>query len=237
MKISGLMKTTLLDYPGHVACTVFTGGCNFRCPFCHNSELLPGFAPEFMTEDEFFAFLEKRKATLEGVAITGGEPTMQRDLPDFIRHIKGYYGLDVKLDTNGTNLPMLDELLCEGLVDYVAMDIKAGPSGYSRMAGIGVTGEMLDNIAQCKDFLIQRYISVHYEFRTTVVGGLHTEEDFREIGEYIKGAKKYYLQCFKDGENVLCRDRGFYSPSREEMERYRDIVAPYVDSVELRGVD
>ena len=240
MKICGLMKTTLLDYPGHVACTVFTGGCNFRCPFCHNSELLPNYAPEIMTEEEFFHFLDKRRNTLEGVAITGGEPTLQKGLPDFIRHIKGYYGLDVKLDTNGTNFDMVDELLCEGAVDYIAMDIKAGPSGYSRLSGVPVNERMMDSIRELRDFLIGRYTDVPYfpyEFRTTVVGGLHTEEDFHEIAEFISGAHNYYLQAYKDSDNVLCRDRGFYEPSREELQRYMEIVSPYVQNVSIRGVD
>ncbi len=241
MKICGLMKTTLLDFPGHVACTVFTGGCNFRCPFCHNSELLPNYSKEIMSTEEFFAFLDKRKATLEGVAITGGEPTMQKDLPDFARHIKGYYGLDVKLDTNGTNVEMLDGMVCEGLVDYVAMDIKAGPSGYSRLAGIPVTEAMMSSIRDCIENFRGRFDNGNsiapYELRTTVVGGLHTDEDFHEIAEFIKGTSKYVLQCYKDSENVLCKDRGFYSPSAEDMLRYKEIVAPYVGSVEIRGMD
>ena len=240
MKICGLMKTTLLDFPGHVACTVFTGGCNFRCPFCHNSELLPGYAPQIMTEEEFFACLDKRHKTLEGVAITGGEPTLHKDLPDFVRRIKGMYGLAVKLDTNGTNFDMVDEMFCEGMLDYVAVDIKAGPSGYSRLAGVPMTDEMMESIRNLRDFLIGKYEDVPnfpYEFRTTVVGGLHTEADFEEIADFISGAQNYYLQCYKDSENVLCRDRGFYSPSREEMTRYMQIVSPYVKNVELRGID
>jgi pyruvate formate lyase activating enzyme len=135
---------------------------------------------------------------------------------------------------------MLDELLCEGAVDYVAIDIKAGPSGYSRLTGVDITDEVFDNIRKCRDFLVGKYKEIPffpYEFRTTVVGGLHTEADFEEIAEFISGAKNYYLQCFKDSENVLCRDRGFYSPSKEEMLRYMAIVAPYVESVSLRGID
>ena len=170
MKICGLQKTTLLDFPGHVAATVFTGGCNFRCPFCHNSELLPGTVEAEYETGEVLDFLRKRKGILEGVCITGGEPTLQPDLEDFIRSVREL-GLLVKLDTNGYKPDLLRDFCRKGLVDFVAMDIKAGRSHYA--AAAGVDGMRLERIDESIRFLLEG--SVPYEFRTTVVRGLHTE--------------------------------------------------------------
>ena len=234
MKICGFMKTTLLDYPGHVACTVFTGGCNFRCPYCHNSELLDMDLPSEFTEEEIFMFLQRRKGVLEGVVISGGEPTLQPDLPRFIRDIKEQTGLEVKLDTNGTAPDMLRELLGEGLLDFVSMDIKSGPGGYTKAAGIR-NGGILRRIEESRDLLING--DIPYEFRTTVVDGIHTEEDFRELGPFIKGCRSYFLQAYKESETVLDLSSGFTTPSREQLMEYADIVRPYVENVELRGVD
>ena len=235
MKICGLMKTTLLDYPGHVACTIFTGGCNLRCPFCHNSELLDGSLPAAYTEEEIFAFLEKRRHTLEGVVISGGEPTLQPDLAVFVREVRERTGLQVKLDTNGTNPQMLKALLDEELLDFVSMDIKAVQSGYARVCGVQAEALHLPAICESRDLLLAGRIP--YEFRTTVVGGLHTEVDFREIGPLIQGCARYYLQCFRDSDTVLNRNAGFCAPSKEELLRDAELVRPYVGSVELRGVD
>jgi pyruvate formate lyase activating enzyme len=240
MLISGLQKLTLLDYPGKVACTVFTGGCNFRCPFCHNSALvLPEKLAQDSSPEEVLRFLRKRVGVLDGVAVTGGEPLLHPDMGDFLREVKAL-GFLVKLDTNGTNAEMVDELMCEGLLDYIAIDIKAGPAGYSRLTGVDFTDEMYDSLLRCRNFLVGKYKEIPdlpYEFRTTVVGGLHTEADFEELAEFVSGAKNYYLRCFQESENVLCRDRGFYSPSLEEMLRYKAIVEPYVENVSLRGID
>ena len=182
MKISGLQKTTLLDFPGHVACTIFTGGCNFRCPFCHNSDLLDNGADDDYTEEEVFEFLHKRKRVLEGVCITGGEPTLQPDLEDFIRKVREL-GLAVKLDTNGYKPELLKDLCQKGLLDYVAMDIKASRDHYGEVAGApGLNMELVDESIA---FLLSGITP--YEFRTTVVRGLHTAEDFRKIGPWIKG--------------------------------------------------
>ena len=235
MKICGFMKTTLLDYPEHVACTIFTGGCNFRCPYCHNSELLSMDIPEEYTEEEILSFIKKRQHVLEGVVISGGEPTLQRDLPQFAARIKEESGLDIKLDTNGTSPDMLEHMIRAGLVDFVSMDIKSGPSGYKRVAGIRLDEAVLRNVRRSMDMLLEGDIG--YEFRTTVVGGIHTEEDFREIGPFIKGCRRYFLQSYKESDMVLDLSAGFYPPKKEELLTYAELVRPYVGSVELRGVD
>ena len=194
MKICGLMKTTLLDYPGHVACTLFTGGCNFRCPFCHNSEILDFFAEEEYTKEEIFDFLKKREKKLEGICISGGEPTIHADLPDFIREIKNGFNLKIKLDTNGTNYEMLKLLIDEKLVDYVAMDIKSGAGGYSKTAGIRENSILIEKVKESVGLLLNG--AVEYEFRTTYVLGIHKREDFKEIANMIKSADKYFIQAY-----------------------------------------
>ena len=234
MKICGFMKTTLLDYPGHVACTIFTGGCNFRCPYCHNSELLRMDLPSEYSEEEIFAFLERRKNVLEGAVISGGEPTLQPDLPEFIREIRERSGLDVKLDTNGTSPDMLRRLISEGLLSFVSMDIKSGPSGYMAIGGFN-NPELLRRVEESRDILING--DLPYELRTTVVGGIHKRADFEEIGPFIKGCRSYFLQAYKESETVLDLSSGFTTPSREQLMEYADIVRPYVENVELRGVD
>lgn len=242
MNICGLIKTTLLDFPGQVACTVFTGGCNFRCPFCHNSDLLEFGLPSDYSEEDIFSFLQKRLPTLDGVAITGGEPTLQPDLPEFIKKIRDL-GLKVKLDTNGIHPEMIKSLVASGLLDYVAMDIKAGPENYAKVCGFDVNGcadentwpHIFGKLTETKDFLLEG--RVPYEFRTTVVEGLHTEEDFYGIAKYIEGAENYFLQCYKDSGNILDKEAGFSEPKIPALIRYRDIVAPHVKSADIRGVD
>lgn len=199
MNIHGLNKTTLLDYPQHVACTVFCGHCNFRCPFCHNADLVlnPSSQP-CIPEEEFFAFLAKRKNTLEGVCITGGEPTLQSDLTDFIRRIKEQ-GLLVKLDTNGYRPEILLKLMEENLIDYVAMDIKSSKEGYAR--AIGLASPDLTAVETSVDILMKN--NIPYEFRTTVVKELHSREDLFAIAEWIKGCRAYYLQPYTESEAVL----------------------------------
>ena len=213
MKICGLQKTTLLDFPGRVAATIFTGGCNFRCPFCHNSGLLGSDAEEYECQEDILAFLEKRKRVLEGVCITGGEPTLQPDLEEFIRKVRSL-GLAVKLDTNGY------------------MDIKAGRNHYEEAAG--VSGLSMERIDESIEFLLSG--SIPYEFRTTVVRGIHTSDDFRQIGPWIKGCPEYYLQCFTESGEVLVP--GIYSDfTKDEMMAFADLVRPYVGQVSLRGID
>ena len=231
MKICGLQKTTLLDFPGKVAATLFTGGCNFRCPFCHNSDLLLGDARELYKPEDVLGFLEKRRNILEGVCITGGEPTLQPDLADFIRDIRTL-GLAVKLDTNGYRPEILEELCGHELLDYIAMDIKAGRSRYEAAAGIhDLSMELID-----ESIRLLMSGSVPYEFRTTVVQGIHTEADFREIGPWIRGCRSYFLQAFRDSEQVLMS--GTYTAfSKEEMLAFAELMRPFAGEVRLRGID
>lgn len=199
MKLYGLNKTTLLDYPNHIACTVFCGHCNFRCPFCHNADLVlnPASQPPVLMQD-FFAFLRKRKNTLEGVCITGGEPTLEPDLLDFIRSIKEL-GLSVKLDTNGYRPDVLESLLSQQLLDYVAMDIKSSREGYALASGL--ENPNLSMIEASVQLLKQS--NIPYEFRTTVVKELHSREDFLSIARWIKGCQAYYLQPFRESASIL----------------------------------
>lgn len=235
MQIHGLNKTTLLDYPGHVAATVFCGGCNFRCPFCHNSELVlnPASTPA-ISDREVLDFLAKRKGILQGICITGGEPTLQQDLAEFIYHVKDL-GYLVKLDTNGYRPEVIKNLVEGHLLDYIAMDIKSGPSGYAKAVGLLELSKdsSLKNIRESIDFIMT--CGVQYEFRTTVVKGLHEEKDFQEIGPLLQGCKAYFLQNYKDSENVM--ESGFSSFTREELEKFVSLVRPFVEQVELRGVD
>lgn len=229
MKIHGLQKMTLLDFPGRVACTVFLGGCDMRCPFCHNAELIDGSAEAIMDETELLAFLEKRKGLLDGVAFTGGEPTLRKDLPDLFRRIKAM-GYPIKLDTNGLHPDRLKALLDEGLVDYVAMDIKNCPEKYAVTAGLETVD--LDKIQQSIDLL--KNGTVDYEFRTTVVDELHEAEDFEKIGAWIAGARAYYLQAFTDRDTVVFEN--LHAPSRECMEAYAHTVRKFVPNTALRGI-
>lgn len=230
MQIHGYNKTTLLDYPGIVAATVFTGSCNFRCPFCQNADLVldPASQP-LISEEEIFAHLSKRKGITKGVCITGGEPTLQKDLEAFIKKLKDM-GLLVKLDTNGYRPDVLKDLVNKGLIDYVAMDIKSSPEGYAKVAGIDVD---TDKIKESVSFLIAKNFPC--EFRTTVVRELHNIDDFKEIAKLLKGAKKYFIQGYVDSERVICP--GFSAYSRQEMEEFAAVFEGFVENVEIRGVD
>ena len=239
MKIHGLQKMTLLDFPEHVACTVFLGGCDLRCPYCHNYELATGKVSPVMEEEELLAFLAKRKGLLDGVAITGGEPCLHRDLPDFIARIRAL-GFAVKLDTNGTHPDILREVLEKGLVDYVAMDVKNSPARYALTAGLteketDENSEPAFVSAVRESIRILMESGVDYEFRTTVVEELHREEDFEEIGALIKGAKRYFLQCFTDRDTVPYA--GLSAPSKAKLEACAAIVRRYVGDVKIRGVE
>ncbi len=227
MKISGLQKLTLLDFPEKVACTVFTFGCNFRCPFCHNSSLVVGSAPDQVSEEEFFKYLDKRKGVLDGVAVTGGEPTLQPDLAAFLRKIKDR-NLAVKLDTNGARPEIVRELIEKGLVDYFAMDVKNSPEKYDATSGVRVD---IDKVRETIALLIEK--APDYEFRTTVVKGFHEKEDFEKIGEMISGAKKYFLQKFTDSGAIL--GTGVGPCSDEEMEEYAAVARKYVPAAVVRG--
>lgn len=230
MKIHGLQKMTLLDFPGRVACTVFLGQCDFRCPYCHNFELVDGSAPAVMDEEELLSFLKKRQGLLDGVAVTGGEPCLHAGLYDLIAKIRSL-GYTVKLDTNGNHPDLLKKLLADRLVDYVAMDIKNSPGKYAMT--IGLKSIDLTRILRSIDLL--KNSQTEYEFRTTVVTEFHEADDFEAIGDMIRGASRYYLQSFTDRETVPFGN--LHAPSKEEMLRYKDIAESYVGLAELRGVD
>ena len=229
MKICGLQKLTLLDYPGHLACTVFLGGCNFKCPFCYNTPLIPlNECREYISESELLSFLDKRKGILQGVAITGGEPLINKDIKDLIIKIREL-GFKVKLDTNGSFPDVLKNLIEEGLVDYVAMDVKNTYEKYDLTAGVHVNAQ---NIKRSINILLQG--KVDYEFRTTVIKEFHEIDDFDEIGKMIKGAKNYFLQSFQDKESV----HGHFSPlTKEELEMCCKKAQKYVPNTNIRGID
>lgn len=231
MQICGLNKTTLLDYPGRVAATIFLGGCNFRCPFCHNASLVmePDSQPQLSLE-EVLSFLKKRAGLLDGVCVTGGEPTLAPDLPDFLRKVKEL-GLLVKLDTNGYRPDVTKALINEGLVNHIAMDIKSSLSGYS--LATGRPDLPVEPIMESISLLMNG--TIEYEFRTTVVGGLHTEKDFREIGQMLKGCRAYFLQPFVDSGDILVK--GFTAPSRDMLDLCLRILRPTIPNAALRGMD
>ena len=202
MKIYGLQKMTLLDFPGRVACTVFLGLCDFRCPYCHNFELVDGTAVPVMEEEEFFSFLAKRKGLLDGVAITGGEPSIHADLPEFCRRIKEL-GFPVKLDTNGYHPEMLRKLLEEKLIDYAAMDVKNSQEKYPETAG----RKDLDLSLLRESIALLMHSGIDHEFRTTVVKEFHEQRDFEEIGKMIAGAEKYLPTGRRSPSGTLPRRR------------------------------
>ena len=230
MRIQGLQKLTLLDFPEHVACTVFTAGCNFRCPFCHNASLVVDIPKETeISEESFFQFLEKRKGVLDGVCVSGGEPLLQPDIEQFLRKIKDL-GYAVKLDTNGSFPDRLLSLVEKGLVDYVAMDIKNSPETYAITAGM----ETLDIVSVKKTVSYLKEGHVPYEFRTTVVKHYHSKETFEEIGKWLCGASKYFLQNFVDsGDLIQAQTRGC---SEEEMKEFLSVVQKYIQNAKLRGI-
>ncbi len=230
MRIVGFQKLTLLDFPGYTACTLFTPGCNFRCPFCHNAPLLSKeqTVSEAIPEEDVFRFLEKRRGLLDGVVVTGGEPLLQKDLPQFLKNVKAC-GYQVKLDTNGAFPDRLSGVLADGLADYVAMDIKSGPARYKETAGTDAyTEQVLQSIRLLEES------SIRHEFRTTAVHELHTPRDFEEIGGLIRGTSQYFIQCFRDSGNIL--KPGLTAPDREELDSFLQAVRPYVPAAKLRGV-
>ena len=230
MQIYGLQKLTLLDFPRKTACTIFTGGCNFRCPFCHNGDLVLGSLPEPINTDELFAFLKKRSGVLDGVCITGGEPLMQKDLTQFIKKVKEL-SFKIKLDTNGSYPERLKELLDLGLVDYVAMDIKNSPDKYAKTCGLDILN--VDNIKESVEII--KNSGVDYEFRTTAVGNFHDIDSFEKIGEWLAGENKYFIQNFKDSGNLI--QEGLAGFSKEELEEFLAVVRKRVPKAELREID
>lgn len=225
MRIGGLQKLTLLDFPGKTACTVFLQGCNFRCPFCHNPSLIFGTEP--IEEAELFRFLATRQGLLDGVAVSGGEPLLSNDLAPLLERIKSM-GFAVKLDTNGSFPARLRSLLDAGLVDHVAMDIKNAPTRYA--ATCGADG-MLPAVEESAALLMER--RVPYEFRTTVVAELHAPEDFHAIGAWLRGAEQYFLQPFVDSGDIL--SGGLHTPSDALLQAALDIARTYIPNTKIRG--
>ena len=243
MLIKGLQKLTLLDFPGRIACTVFTGGCNMRCPFCHNADLVLPTDDGRISVDELLAFLDSRVGRLQGVCISGGEPTLHPDLPLLLRAIKSR-GFETKLDTNGTNPEMLLALIGEGLVDYVAMDIKNSPPRYLETAGLSAECRVqnaecrvqnaeliLDKVKHSAEILMQN--RVDYEFRTTLMRELHSEEDIRAIGEWLRGDEKYFLQTYRDEGELLVG--GFTPFTSEETTNLLATLREYIPNAEIRS--
>ncbi len=229
MIISGLQKTSFIDYPEKTSAIIFTRGCNFRCRYCHNPELVDPdkYFPE-IAESEILSFLRKRKGILDGVVITGGEPTIYADLPEFIDKIRSL-GYTIKLDTNGTNFKMLEKLVKEEKVDYVAMDIKHHLEKYS-----DITGMYNDDIKKSIEFLLAN--NVPYEFRSTILPKFFTKKDFHNIGNLIKGAKKYYLQQFRPQRTLdlsLADERSF---TLAELKAIKEIMDKYVEDCQIRGI-
>ncbi len=229
MQINGFQKLTLLDFPEKVACIVFTAGCNFRCPFCHNASLVTHIDnSNVIAEQEVLEYLKKRKGILEGVSITGGEPLLQGDIEEFIEKVKAL-GYAVKLDTNGTFPDKLIRLVERGLIDYVAMDIKNSKEKYANTAG--VTQLDLSNIQKSIDYLLEG--KVDFEFRTTVVNGLHNVEDIQDIVKWIKGTPKYYLQNFVDSGDIL--QKGMSSIEKNELEKMLQAAQTLIPTAQIRS--
>ena len=229
MEIFGLEKMSLVDYDGKVSATIFTGSCNFRCGFCHNSPLVLDYKSlPVISEEEIFSYLKKRKGILDGVCVSGGEPTLQKDLPSFIEKIKAL-GYAVKLDTNGTNPELVKTLNENGLVDYFAMDIKNSKENYAKI--IGFEKYDTEKVEKTVEYFLTN--KVDYEFRTTIIKEFHTEKDMENIGKWLKGAKKYFLQKYKDGEN--CIIGGYNAVDDNTANKFIKILTPYISTAKLRG--
>ncbi len=229
MRIQGLQKLTLLDYPGRTACTVFLSGCNFRCPFCHNAPLLQGDTGDAMDEDALLMFLKKRQGVLDGVAVTGGEPLLRQELPSLLEKIKAL-GYAVKLDTNGAFPERLESIVQAGLADYVAMDVKNSPERYAQTTGISKLD--LAPIFKSVSFLLRG--TVAYEFRTTAVAELHDDASFQKLGDWLAGAERYFIQRFEPRETVL--KAGLHAPAPEQLRHWAELVRPKIPNVALRGI-
>ncbi len=229
MKFYGFQKMTMLDYPGKVACIVFTGGCNLRCPFCHNALLVTQVDNVVYDEEEIIEYLNKRKGLLDGICVSGGEPLLQIGLENFLQRVKEL-GYSIKLDTNGTFPARLKSLVEKGLVDYVAMDIKNCKEKYSLTTGTDSFD--IAKIEESVNFLLSG--KVDYEFRTTIVDGLHETQDIVKIGEWIKGAKKYFLQNFVDSGNLI--GSGLKAVSLDKLKEFEQIAKNSVEKIALRGV-
>ena len=227
----GLQKLTLLDFPGYVACTLFTGGCNMRCPFCHNALLVTDAQSQrAYKNEEILSFLKKRVGVLDGVAITGGEPTLMRGLREFIVEARAL-GYKIKLDTNGTRPDVLIDLIESGLLDYVAMDIKNCKEKYGSTVGFDDRYDITP-IMKSIDFLMQG--KVDFEFRTTVSRTFHSECDIVELAKWISGNEKFYIQQFKDSGNLI--GEGIEAYPDEQLRSFLDKILPFVPNAQLRGI-
>jgi pyruvate formate lyase activating enzyme len=233
MQIQGLQKLTLLDYPGKMAATVFTAGCNFRCPFCHNASLVTRIDRDReIPTSTVLEYLNKRKNILEGVCISGGEPLLQPGLTDFIKEVKAL-GYSVKLDTNGSNLGILQNLVMQSLIDYVAMDIKNIPGKYRKTSGLeGEEGAELFSQVKSVVYYLKSDV-IPYEFRTTLVKELHEPEDLEELGSWLRGAENYYLQKFNNSGDLI--KEGYHSYSDEIMLQALEIIRKYIPTARIRG--
>ena len=228
MEIGGLQKMTLLDYPGKVACTVFLSGCNFRCPYCHNSALvLPGRMGSGISQEELLEFLDRRKGKLDGVCITGGEPTVHRDLPELIEKIR-QKGFLVKLDTNGSNPSMLEALIREKKIDYVAMDVKNSPERYGWTCG---NSGILEGVQESVEILKQD--AIDYEFRTTVCKPFHDAESMASLARWIQGCRRYFIQNFEDSGSLV--GEGAEAFSQQELQELFRAVRVYIPEARIRG--
>ncbi|MCT4596497.1 MAG: anaerobic ribonucleoside-triphosphate reductase activating protein [Vallitalea sp.] len=230
MNIKGFAKTTLLDYPGHIASTIFTGGCNFNCPYCHNGDLVLDFHNmSNISEQEVLTHIKKRSSIIDGICISGGEPTLQHDLLDFMEKVK-FYNLKIKLDTNGSNPHIIKQAYENNLVDYIAMDIKNSKQKYSVTCDKNIN---IDKIQQSIDYIID--CGINYEFRTTIVKEFHTENDIIEIGKWLNGSKQYFLQQYVERDKQI--KEGLHSHNENTILEYAQIVKPYFQNVSIRGID
>ena len=227
MNVQGYQKLTLLDFPGRVACTVFTGGCNLRCPFCHNAGLVRTPFSSVNSEEELLSYLASRRGLLDGVCVTGGEPLLQPDLPAFLKAVRDM-GYAIKLDTNGSLPDKLADLLATGLVDYVAMDVKSSPAGYA-----AATGREGDFFPFMQSIRLLEESTLPHEFRTTVVKGIHTATEIEALAKLLQGTARYFLQPFRDSGNLL--GHGCSAFSEAEMSAFLDIAKKYIPAAELRG--
>jgi pyruvate formate lyase activating enzyme len=234
MKLSAIQRFTMLDYPDQVACIAFTPGCNMRCGFCHNPEfVLPEKIRElqgnFIAEETFFNFLERRRGRLEGVVVSGGEPTIWRDLPEFLRTIKAK-GFLTKLDTNGHHPAMIEQLLAEKLVDYIAMDVKTSLAEYPKLVGGGVKPEQIQ-----KSIDILKSSGIPYEFRTTLIKEVHSEKILKDMERLLKGVERYYLQTFRPGHTLNPVFASYHPFSGEEMKGLTQRFSGVAKEVAIRG--
>lgn len=230
MDFAGMQGLTLLDFPGKVACILFARGCNLRCPFCHNASLVRGGAENLYPEEKILSFLKKRQGLLDGVVITGGEPLLYAELLPFLKKVR-QLGYAIKVDTNGTRPELLKQIVSEGLADYVAMDIKNSPAFYAATTGIAKPD--IAAIDQSRDFLMSGVVD--YEFRTTAVKGLHTQESIAELSSWITGAKRYFLQGFKDSGDLLS-PLNLSAFNEEEMNGLLEIAKKHTPNAQLRGI-